>query len=110
MSRDFGKFNEDRAIDFLQDRGFFIVDRNFYAKKYGEIDIVAKKDNVLHFIEVKSSRGSFEPIFNITPAKLNRLIKSIYYYLDKKKLNYAYCIDALIIKDNSIELIENITL
>jgi len=110
MSRDFGKFNEDRAIDFLQDRGFLIVDRNFYAKKYGEIDIVAKKDNVLHFIEVKSSRGSFEPIFNITPAKLNRLIKSIYYYLDKKKLNYAYCIDALIIKDNSIELIENITL
>ncbi len=110
MSRDFGKFNEDRAIDFLQDRGFLIVDRNFYAKKYGEIDIVAKKDNVLHFIEVKSSRGSFEPIFNITPAKLNRLIKSIYYYLDKKKLNYAFCIDALIIKDDSIELIENITL
>jgi len=110
MSRFFGKDSEDRAIDYLQDRGFTIVDRNFYASRLGEIDIIAKKGDILHFIEVKSTQKDFEPIYNITPSKLNKIIKSVYYYINKKHLNYAYCIDALIIKGKDIELIENITL
>lgn len=110
MSRSFGKQSEDRAIDFLQERGFAIVDRNFYASRLGEIDIIAKKGDILHFIEVKSSRGNFEPIYNITPAKIRKIINSANYYLKQKSLNFAWCIDALIIKDDKIELIENITL
>jgi len=110
MSRSFGTLSEDRAINYLQNNGFKIVDRNFYAKKLGEIDIIALKNNILHFIEVKSSRGSFEPIYNITPAKIRKIINSANYYLKQKKLNFAWCIDALIIKDDKIELIENITL
>ncbi len=109
-SRSFGKFNEDRAIDFLQEREFKIVDRNFYASKLGEIDIIALKNNTLHFIEVKSSSKNFEPIYNITPKKLGRIIKSAHYYLKQKKLKYRWCIDALTIKGNEIKLIENITL
>lgn len=110
MSRDFGSFSEDRAIDYLQERGFKIVDRNYYAKKLGEIDIIALKSGVLHFIEVKATKKSFEPIYNITPTKLRRVINSAEYYLKQKRLKYAWCIDALIIKGDSIELIENITL
>jgi len=106
----FGNKNEDKAISFLMKQGFNIVERNFYAKKLGEIDIIAFKDGILHFIEVKSSRGSFEPIFNITPKKMDHLIKSANYYLKVKKLTLPWCIDALIIKGNSIELIENITI
>ena len=109
-SKDFGAKSENIAVDFLQNRGFAIVDRNFYASRFGEIDIIAKKDNVLHFIEVKSARKSFEPIYNITPNKLNKLIKSANYYLKAKKLDFAWCIDALIIKNGKIEHIENITL
>jgi len=110
LSRIFGNKSEDLAVDFLQDRGFAIVERNFYASKLGEIDIIAKKGEVLHFIEVKSSRKDFEPIYNITPGKLKKLIKSANYYLKQKKLNFAWCIDALIIKNGKIELIENITI
>ena len=110
LSKIFGKRSEDRAVDFLQANGFAIVERNFYASKLGEIDIVAKKEGVLHFVEVKASRGSFEPIYNITPQKLHKIIKSANYYLKKKKLNLDWCIDALIVKDDTIELIENITL
>ncbi len=110
MSRFFGQNSEKRAVEFLQERGFKIVERNFYASKLGEIDIIALKGNVLHFIEVKASRKNFEPIYNITPVKLNRLIKSAHYYLKAKKLNFAWCIDALIIKKDKIELIGNITL
>ena len=110
MSRFFGKKSEDKAIDFLEDIGFKIVDRNFYASKFGELDIVALKDETLHFIEVKSSQKDFEPIYNITPTKLKKIINSTQYYLKQKKLNYRYSIDALIIKNDSIELIENITI
>jgi len=62
----FGNESEDRAIEYLEKGGFIIIERNFYAKKMGEIDIVAKKEDVLHFIEVKSSsNSSYEPIYNI---------------------------------------------
>jgi len=110
INKRYGEISEDRAVTFLQDNGFDIIDRNFYASKLGEIDIIAKKDDVLHFIEVKASRKNFEPIYNITPSKLQKLIKSVNYYLKQKKLNFAWCIDALIIKKDKIELIENITI
>ena len=110
MSRFFGKESEDLVIEYLQDNGYQIVDRNFYAKKFGEIDIIALKDGVLHFIEVKSSRGSFEPIYNITPTKLKRIINSAYYYLKQKKLKYAWVIDAITVTNGEIRHIENVTL
>lgn len=48
-----GKIGEDSTCKYLKNKGFKILDRN-YLKKWGEIDIVSKKDGVLHFIEVKS--------------------------------------------------------
>ncbi len=43
-SRRVGKLGEDRAISYLRDIGFDIIDRNFYAKReFGEIDIIATK-------------------------------------------------------------------
>ena len=98
------------AIEYLEAIGFKIVDRNFYAKKLGEIDIIATKDNILHFIEVKSAKANFEPIYNITPNKLKKIIESIKYYMQINNLDRAYSIDAIIIKDMDIELIENITI
>jgi len=107
----FGNQSEERAVAFLEGQGFVIVERNFYAKKFGEIDIIAKKDSVLHFIEVKSSaKSSYEPIYNITPTKLRRVINSAHYYLKSKKLDMVFCIDALSVSGDKIELIENITL
>ncbi len=103
-----GKIAEDRAISYLKRKGFIIIDRNFYTKE-GEIDIIATREGVIHFIEVKSGKG-FEPIYNITPSKLKKIIKSIKYYLHKRKLDLNYSIDALIIKDDEVEFIENITL
>ncbi len=106
-SKNKGNIAEDKAVKFLENLNYQIIERNFYTK-FGEIDIIAKKDNVLHFIEVKSGKN-FEPIYNITPTKLSRIIKTLNVYLKKNKLNNPYQIDAIIIKDN-IELIENISL
>lgn len=108
MSRRKGALAEERACAFLERNGFEIIERNFYAR-YGEIDIIARKSEVLHFIEVKSGQG-FEPIFNITPRKLERLTRAIGCYLLTQGSTAPHCLDALIIKGEEIELLENITL
>lgn len=51
-----GKVGEDAACRFLQERGYDILERNFKCR-YGEIDIIAFKEDCLHFIEVKCRRS-----------------------------------------------------
>ena len=108
MSRKKGDFAEDLACNYLTGQNYKIIERNFYSK-FGEIDIIAVKYDVLHFIEVKSGEN-FDPIYNITPNKLQKILLSIDYFLMKKSLNMPYQIDAIIIKNSNIEFIENVTM
>ena len=55
-TRYLGKYGEDIAAYYLYQKGFSIIQRNFHAGAYGEIDIIARKDNVLNFVEVKTQR------------------------------------------------------
>lgn len=105
-----GDENEKLATKFLVQNGYTIVERNYYARKLGEIDIIAANNKVLHFIEVKSANADFDPIYNITAGKIKKIINSAYFFLKERKLDMAFCIDALIIRKNDIEFIENITL
>ena len=78
-------------------RGFSILDRN-YTKKWGEIDIVAEKDNKIYFIEVKSvsretlssvnreALDQYNPEDNMHPWKLKRLSRTIQTYLLSQKI------------------------
>jgi len=109
LSKDKGNYFEEKASDFLSSNGYLIIERNFYAKKLGEIDIIAKKDDIYHFVEVKSGT-TFEAVYNITPAKLHKLLRSIQYYLKVKNLDVAYCVDAIIFAEEDLEYLENITL
>lgn len=109
MSRNKGNIAEEKASNFLSNLGFKIIERNFYAKKLGEIDIIAKKDSIYHFIEVKSANEYEIAVNNITPSKLSKLKRSIDYYLQIKNLNVSFCIDAIIVVDEEIEFLENIT-
>lgn len=108
MSRQKGLEAENFACEFLLQNHFEIIERNFFAR-VGEIDIIAKRDGVIHFIEVKSGE-KFEPIYNITLSKQRKLIEAIAYYISARSLTQAYCLDALIVKGGQCELIENITL
>lgn len=54
-----GILGEDKACNFLKKQGFEILKRNFHSK-FGEIDIIAKKDEILHFIEVKFTQNDYE--------------------------------------------------
>ena len=109
-SLEFGKKSEDLACLFLEQEGFFIIERNYFARKMGEVDIIAKKEDVLHFVEVKSARADFDPIYNFTKSKLKKVIKSSQYYMKTKNINLAFSIDAMIIRGNEVEFIENVTL
>ncbi len=109
MSRKKGDIAEEKACEFLNSKGFKIVEQNFYAKKLGEIDIIARQDETLHFVEVKSADDYEVAVNNITKSKLSKLKRSVDYYLQIKKLNISFCIDAIIVVENDIEFLENIT-
>jgi len=60
--RRIGDIGEEVASMFLVKQGFTIIERN-YQKKWGELDIIGTKNNLLHFIEVKTvdvSRETFD--------------------------------------------------
>ncbi len=90
-----GGIGEDLAYRFLVKQGFIVLDRN-YLKKWGELDIITKKDGVLRFIEVKTvSRENIKnislevleqdkPEENVHAWKLKRLYKTINSYLLEK--------------------------
>jgi putative endonuclease len=109
VSRAKGNLAEDKACKFLEKNGFLIIERNFYSR-FGEIDVIASKDEVLHFIEVKSGSDYESAIQNITPTKLSRFIKTCNVYLKKNSYDGDYMIDAVVVTPSSIELVENITL
>lgn len=48
-----GEIGENLACEYLQKNGYKILDRN-YSRKWGELDIVSRKGNIIHFVEVKS--------------------------------------------------------
>ena len=105
-----GSQNEAKAMEFLIEEGFRIIEQNYYARKLGEIDIIAIKNDVLHFIEVKSAQADFDPIYNFTPAKQRKVINSAYYYMKSKKLDTIFSIDLILVRWGEIEFLENITM
>jgi putative endonuclease len=105
-----GKYSEKKACEYLISQGFKIVEQNFFAKKLGEIDIIALKNQTYHFVEVKSALDYETAVNNITPSKLSKIKRSANYYLQTKKLDVSFCIDAIIVVNEELEFLENITL
>jgi putative endonuclease len=86
-----GRVGEDITARYLENRGFLIRNRN-YRVRSGEIDIVAQKDGVLHFVEVKSgswnnpswpSEGDavYRPEDHMHREKCARMARAIQTYL-----------------------------
>lgn len=84
-----GQLGEDAVVRFIQDNGHTILDRNFRTR-FGELDVVSKKDGVLHFVEVKSVEerpwGDQLPEENVTQSKRGKMAKTIEVYLSEKDL------------------------
>ena len=82
-TRSLGRYGEDLACKYLQAKGYKILKRNFRCRRFGEIDIVASKAEVLSFIEVKTraSLRSGMPAEAVTLAKQRKIYRVAQYYL-----------------------------
>lgn len=108
--RRLGDFEELRSIEFLEANGYEIAERNFRCK-FGEIDIVAKNDGYLVFIEVKyrSNLTYGSPAEAINYAKQRTIYKVAQFYMLKYKLPSETPVrfDAVIIVGDDVSLIKN---
>lgn len=90
--RSVGRQGEEEAARFLRTRGFAILDRNVRSR-LGEIDLVARDDQTLVFVEVKTRRESEgdSPEAAVTPGKRRRLGRLAQQYLKLKRLGEVRC-------------------
>ena len=87
-----GKFGEDCAAQFLADNGYTIVARNFRIRS-AEIDIIAQRDGVLAFVEVKA-RSSVRhglPSEAVTLRKQKKIIEAAGVFLQDEKFCDCAC-------------------
>lgn len=88
--KDLGDFGEKIAEKFLKDNGYKILDKNFRYSNFGELDIIAQRNDCIIFCEVKTRKKNapceFLPEDNITRDKQKKLIKLAEIYLSKKEL------------------------
>ena len=102
-----GKIGEDLACKFLVKQGYSVIDRN-YLKVFGEIDIICKRDNILHFVEVKTvSRKTtsftgdvFRPEDNVHAHKLVRIGRTIEAYLFEHPSSNEWMFDVITVQLN----------
>ena len=85
-----GKYGEDLAKDFLIKNNFEILEMNYRYSKMSEIDIIAEKNNVLHFIEVKTRTQTFfgSPLEAVNQNKLKQIYTCSKFYLQNCKKHY----------------------
>lgn len=108
--REKGRIFEKIAEDYLKSKGFDILYRN-YRTREGEIDIIAKKDNLIIFVEV---RGKTSDNFglseeSITLPKTKKILETAKHFIVKNLLfDCDFRFDLIAINRNQVEHIENI--
>ena len=88
----FGLYGEDLACEDLERRGYAIVTRR-YRTKHGEIDIIARDQDYLVFVEVKTRHdGSFgDPEEAVTLQKQQRMVWMATDYLTRQNIGEVAC-------------------
>jgi len=103
-----GKNGEDAAVQYLKDKGYKILERNFMCRQ-GEIDIIALDEEYIVFIEIKSRTNTQYglPSEAVTKKKIKHMLKTIEYFLYTRNLqNENVRIDAIeiYIKENNYKI------
>ncbi len=117
-----GNKAEDVACFYLKKHGFHIQERN-HLRKWGEIDIVGVKDNMIHFFEVKSlaivsNNQGYRPEENVHQLKIRKLRRVIQTYLNENKYGvdaeFAFHVITVIVDEKSgkfkVKMLDNIIL
>ena len=104
IRKNVGRGGEDVACQYLDRKGYKVIERN-YRRKWGEIDIIALKDNTVRFVEVKAvSRESlpdlsremdYRPEELVHPTKLRKIARTAALYMEEKRDGREYQIDVV---------------
>ena len=79
-----GKQGEDLAVSFLGSNHYTIITRNFFSA-FGEIDIIAQKEDTLVFVEVKTRTSNFTNALNsVSFAKQQKMIATASQFLEEQ--------------------------
>ena len=83
-----GDLGENAVCEYLKQNGYTIRDRNFHAR-CGEIDIIAVKDDVMCFVEVKTRRpGSLaDGMASVSLRKRRLLIRAAQEFCMREEMN-----------------------
>lgn len=106
QKREFGDIGEKVAEDYLIEKGYKILEKNYRVKNLGEIDIVCEKGDKLIFVEVKTRNvlheTSFPIGFSISLKKKKNLKRICQLYLIAKEcsINHRWQVDAIFINVN----------
>ena len=94
-----GKFGEQKALSYLVEKKYKIIETNWRYQK-SEIDIIASKNNELVFVEVKTRTNSVVSQENlISIAQQKRIIYAADYYINKNKIDLNIRFDLIYVED-----------
>ncbi len=98
-TKEIGDIGESFVEQFLINKGLTILARNF-RYKHGEIDIIAKSENRLHFVEVKSRKPhpKFDPVFSITYEKMGHIVDAAGEYQKRNKTTDKEMFDVVFVE------------
>ncbi len=105
-----GKKGEEIALAYLRKKHYEILETNWRTGKY-EVDIIAKHDNTLIIIEVKTRSSSYlvEPEFSVNKIKQQSLIRAADIYVERKDMDIEIQFDIIsIIVNKNQHLIEHL--
>ncbi|WP_179339375.1 YraN family protein [Winogradskyella ludwigii] len=96
-----GKLGEKLAADYLQAKGYKIVVCNYVFQK-AEIDIIAKKDNIMICVEVKTRNSDFfgDPQDFVTPSKIKLLVKAMDAFITENDIDLETRFDIIAVLKN----------
>jgi len=94
-----GRWGEDLALDFLKTQGLKILERNFRCPA-GEIDIIARSDRQIIFVEVKTRKSEIfgTPQEAVNQRKQTQIIRVAQWYLEQNPANLQPRFDVLAIR------------
>ncbi len=97
-TRALGQWAEQQALIFLQQGGYVLVEQNYHSR-YGEIDLIVRKNQELVFVEVKArSAGNWAQAHEVISfSKQRKIIQTAQHYLAQSPhFQDCYCrFDAL---------------
>ena len=84
-----GKWGEQAAADYLSAKGYEVIARNVRTP-YGEIDLIAQKDNTTIFVEVKArtSKSLGPPEIAVTPRKQEHMLACAEHYAQQNEIDH----------------------